>query len=216
MGVPTTHTAADANLERKQIKEEIVTLTQTRDRLREETGLYERANAAVKREIAANGGLVGDTKAYDSLITGELVAGRDALIKEIAGLTSKRDAHAREQGVLAIDTPKKRAEHDKLVADIGTLKSELNTLTVAHNQAVATNSITSGQKQEELAALLVKIQEAEDKLAQVEATEAEKIKWIGDEETRLANKGADLAIYEARIRKMAVAVGMDPSHIVVE
>lgn len=215
MSVRNTPTAADALLERKKINDEIAILTQKRDTARRECEQWASAKEAIRLELAAKTGLVFSTEQYDKLLSLDLKKQREEIRTSIEELershATKKLSHTDIMAAVNVATELK----EKIEKNIETLKVDEGFHKKAAEVARLDHLEAKESKEKVLGEIDKKIADANKLLQAINTEREEKQPWILQEETRLARKASDLAIYEARIRKMAVAVGLDPVNIVI-
>ncbi len=213
--VPSTHTAADANLERQAIQKDIVSLIGTRDVLKEEVALFEKSLENAKS-------LLEEMKKETEQILEEGKNATDALERTkvylsqvITGLEEKNRSIWSEISDLEPKVEERRAEYLFLTAEIDSAKLVLA-------DVVRIKDITTREHTESKSALVQELEEIQENLHHAELNlvitknlEQESLNYIQEEEKRLGILRSDLAIYEGRIRRAAVLVGMDPNAILL-
>ncbi len=201
--INSTPTAVDANEERKRILAEVTLLKQERDTARRECTQWIEARDAVKGEVAAHLGLLKLTKDHDAMLSTTLLAKRDAIRNEIGVLEGQRNARKLEEDNLIADISKKVAVQADLERKQADLKADIDKHTTVAKEAHREHEKNKEQKSAEIAALEKKLADAKSELDRIK-NEGDGIeKKNRDEDIRLATKGRDLAIYEARIREAA-------------
>ena len=213
--VAETRTQTDAYLEQRKVREGNAVLVQQRDTLMREIAQWQPVLHAIREEIAAHLGLPEITQELDALLSTQLMEKRDALQREIDEKTAKGQDldvqnQLKEKQVTAQDATIEAKT--ALVATLSTDADKYHRLAVA---AHADHSDALLKAQNELVPAQEAVLQARNHLTGVQLEEEVLLQNRQAEDIRLAKKGGDLAIYEARIRKMAVAVGMDPNNIIV-
>lgn len=215
MSVRTTPTASDANLERKKIQDEIALLKQTRDTTRRECEQWASAKEAIRCELEAKTGLILSTEEYDAILSLDLKKQRDDLVVTLNTLNSSIEEKTRIENTLTASIEALESREAILITNVENLKKDEDLHKRSAGAARADHSDASVKKLTELGELDRQIGTARAMLDTITAEQDEKRPWILQEEARLARKASDLAIYETRIRKMAVAAGLDPVTIVI-
>lgn len=205
--VQSTPTAADALEQRKTILAENAGFVRDRDRAKAECHEWEAARDAVKAEMGAINGLSQVTREVDQAIAERLSGNRAAKQKELDDLNASIEAKKAEITANDMTITSQTAtivEQGKALetikANTATHVEALHTAKDDHSkflekagteQAVVTTELTTSRK------------EIDDNRKERLDYEAH----VRDEDKRLATRGADLAIYENRIRRQAAAIG---------
>lgn len=215
MQVHSTPTAADAMLDRKRILDENAVHIQTRDTTLREIAQWQPVLAAIKAEVSALTGVPDAAHKANELLSTTLMEQRDVLQRQIdektavlndldvADRTRKAEAEAADKALATVQ------------ATIATLKGEAAKHEDLTRAAKEEHEANKSRINSEIGPLRNDLEQARNHLAGVKIEEEVLLNNRLAEDARLARKGADLAIYEARVRKLAAAAGLDPDKIVV-
>lgn len=206
---PATPTAVDANLERKAALEDATLWKQRRDIWCAEAQQWEKVLGAVKAEIRAHTGLALDVADFDGIVTKTLRDARNSLTSEIDVLQATKSQREAELSGIETDLGTKKLLIGRMTVQADALRTDIATLEATSSSLKRDYLETIEKKNTELSELLKTISDTQASFDAQEKEYQSKKQWIMDEETRLATKSADLAIYEARIRRLAAEVGLE-------
>lgn len=212
--VPSTPTATDALLARKEILEGNAVLLHERDTLSQEVAMWEHVLAVIREEVKATGALPELTRLQDAAMVSELGPRRKKAQQELDQQESRIGAN---QHLITAQTAKIEAQRQQMTANdrqITVLRDKRQTHEEATRVARETHATTSNELQTALMAHMVKMDEAKKALQSTENEEQELRRMRATEEMRLGTKGRDLAIYEARIREAAAKLN-PPMDIII-
>lgn len=201
-------TAADALLERRKVVDETAAFIQRRDRAQAECEAWEAARNAVKAEMGAIRGLSQVTREVDSSVAEKLAESRELRQQELSALEASISARTAELArVIAevSETGRQGKAHEawseSLRLQAADAASALNAAKGAHQDAIA-------RMRAELSIVGAALEGARAEIAEVRKEREGHEAMVREEDARLARRGADLAIYETRIRRMAAVAGM--------
>jgi len=209
MAVRTTATVGDALAQRKKILAEVTELTQKRDTAEREYRLWADALTAVKAELKAKGLTTIGSDEINKLVAEKLQQTRKELQDDVRTLEGDREKKKAELKGLAEHSDRIGKEIDAKKTQKLVLEGDITEKKNWYRGEHSTNTRRIVLKQKELAETETKLKEALQRIGDIERKEAELTELRLSEETRLATKGRDLAIYEARIRKAAAQVGIE-------
>lgn len=207
--VADTRTSIDANLERRLLREGNALLVQERDTLIRETNLWETALARVREAIGAHMGAGKTVKDFANLMAISLHEQRGQMQKDVDELAARKDVLSPE--VMTLETRKASLAADLALHEEIARKArqDRDDAVKAASEARESTASQLNVHQNTLVDAEVKVEQAKKEL---EATKNEnaamRAKWVA-EETRLATKDRDLAIYEDRVRQAGAKVGVN-------
>ena len=200
MQVPSTQIYTDSLAENKKLREEIALLKQEKETVKREVEQYEAAKVALIREFG--------TKIDLSEI-------KDAALETIRhGLRKDNNDLRDRQGKYEREIISKKAEKDslekrlvevsQLLADWGILLSDIKAQIAGETLKINSLKIETTKKSEELFKQITDLKYQKESVKQdlnnYKTEYEQKKNDILKNEDRLANKAADMNIYEARLR----------------
>lgn len=215
MQVPSTPTAADAMLDRKRILDENTVHVQTRDTLLREIAQWQPVLEAIKAEIAASLGLPEITHKAHEMLSTKLLEQRDEIQRQIDVKTAAVNDIDVQNTLKLRESAASEAAIETTRKTIAALKEDQEKHEGLTRSAKEGHETQKLQIQSEIEPVKMELEQARNHLSGVRLEEEVLLNNRQQEDIRLARKGADLAIYEARVRKLMLAAGMDPDHIVV-
>lgn len=190
-------------LERKKILDDNAKLKAEGDNARREALQWIEARDAVKGELSAHLGLVGNTKALGEVVATNLKAQKESLQAEIGTLESTTVTRRGTLTGIETSIDEKSKEVATLEARNTELKKDISTKEGWYASTHKDNSNAIDKKTAELTAIEKQVVAAKAELAQVEKDTQARTAGVLVMETAVSVRSRDLAIYEARIRKAA-------------
>lgn len=215
MTVRSTPTAADAMLERKKILDGNAILVQERDTLKRDLSNAQTDLNQTRSERKAEESIRDDLRRSNEVELREFESVHRGRSETVFALEVKETAISgritlKESREAALDTAiqAKTDHHATLSEETTKYQSLTNTAKEAHTE-------TMEMMQKQLLDATSKLIETEKSIEDTKIEEEGLLINRRAEDKRIARARGDLSIWEARIKKAAEAVGMDPAKVIV-
>ena len=198
----TSKSASDLYLDLKEIKLEINKFKAEKEVAKREVEEYQSALGALHTEFKEKTGIEDLQNAVlENIINNRLRYNIDKYEKDLSKLSSQIIDKEETLKKLIINLQRLSKEFKDKFEEFTKLEKESESLRQEHNLFIKDKTAQSERLLSNLQKLRIEIETARKQLADYNSEYLEKRTFIFQEETRLANKGSDLHIYEARLRK---------------
>lgn len=199
--VPSTATAVDANLQRKQILEEVTLLTQKRDTLRDEHTLWAEAVDAVRMRYAAHTAADMPIEEVAAMLKENFRKRREELAAEILKHEISRDSLKNEVLTLQRNCDAVGGDLEQKTAELAAIEARIPERTAAMRELERQHTDVLLGLQERTATARNENQSVTLDTEAKRQEHADKTAWILKEEKRLSIREHDISIYELRVRE---------------